>query len=194
MEALKKQVAFLEKKNNELEQKLFELQERFNEFSSSSSSSSSKAKKEPSEKKSNHPGPGVWNDFVDTVRREILEENGYTPPDDNEEMKKMFKLKIGMNYKLELLPEAAKRKAAKEGREFVPKAKKNDGSSEEKEEEGLEGEGEEDFVTEDMRSIGCIKKKIDDVVYYFNPKSKEVFDMDANRLGKFLNGKIDETK
>lgn len=192
MDSLKKQLAFLEKKNSDLEQKLFDLEQRFEQFSSSSKSN---IKKQPSEKKTNHPGPGSWNEFVKSVWRDMIEEQGHELPDDDDEFRK-FAAKNGITYK-QALTEAAIRKAAKEGKKFVPKppkekSNKNDGSKEE--EEDLEGEDEDEELTQEMKSIGCIKKKIDDVVYYFNPKSKEVFTMTAERVGKLVKGAIDETK
>jgi hypothetical protein len=195
MDALKKQNLFLEKKITDLEQKLFELQQQFEEFSSKGSSKSN-VKKQPSEKKTNHPGPGAWNEFVKSVWRDMLEEQGHELPEDDDEFRK-FAAKNGVTYK-QALTEAAIRKAAKEGKEFVPKppkekSNKNDGSEEEEEAEFL-GEDEDEELTQEMKSIGCIKKKIDDIVYYFNPKTKEVFNMTADRVGKLVKGAIDETK
>jgi hypothetical protein len=198
MDALKKQVSFLEKKNTELEQKLFELQQQFEEFSSKASSKSN-VKKQPSEKKTNHPGPGAWNEFVKVIWRDMLEEQGHELPEDDDEFRK-FAAKNGIAYK-QALTEAAIRKAAKEGKEFVPKpakakSNKNDGADDEEEEllgeasiknrspkaPELWGEDEDEELTKEMKSIGCAKKKIDDVVYYVNTKTKEVFNITADRV------------
>jgi hypothetical protein len=146
------------------------------------------------EKKTNHPGPGSWNEFVKVIWREMLEEEGHEIPEDDDEFKKLAN-QVGITYK-QALTEAAKRKAEKEGREFVQKPKSNKKEEEDAkaEEEELFGEDEDEELTKEMKSIGCMKKMIDETVYYYNPKSKEVFDMTADRVGMLIKGKIDETK
>ena len=193
MESLKNRISSLEEIIHSLNKRITSLEE-INESLSKSSSSKSNVKKQPSEKKTNHPGPGAWNEFVKEVWRNMLEKEGHELPDNDGEFRK-FAAKNGVTYK-QALSEASKQKAGKEGREFIPKVKKEkeDKKEDKKAEEELFGEDEDEELTQEMKSIGCTKKMIDDVVYYYNPKSKEVFDMTAERLGKLVKGAIDETK
>ncbi len=196
MDSLKSRISSLEELVHTMSKRISTLEDMLESSSSNVKKSVAKASSSSNvkvkEKKTNHPGPGSWNEFVKVIWRQMLEEEGHEIPDDDDEFKKLAN-QVGITYK-QALTEAAKRKAEKEGRDFVPKPKSNKKAEVEEEDNDLQGEDEDEELTQEMKSIGCIKKMIDDVVYYYNPKSKEVFNMTADRVGMLIKGKIDETK